>query len=70
MNFSVGGFFATSLVSGAGMVFFVYGKKKGDALFMIFGVIMVAFPMFIGDFWTVMGIGGAMCGLLYWLKKR
>jgi hypothetical protein len=69
MNFSLGGFFASTLVSGVGFVFLGYGKKKGDGLFMIFGIIMMVYPYFIDDFWTMMGIGAAMCAVLYWLKK-
>ena len=70
MNISAGGIFASMLVSGVGFVFLGFGKKRGDALFMIFGIIMMVYPYFIDDFGTMMLIFSGMCVVLYFLKKR
>ena len=58
------------VVSGVGFVFFKYGRKKQNPVFLIFGIVMMVYPYFITDFYTMITVGIALSGLLYWLSKR
>ncbi len=70
MNFSFGGLVGSMMVSGAGFVFFRYGRKRSRPIFLIFGIIMMVYPYFIDDWAWMLGIFAGMCALLYWLKQK
>ena len=56
-------------VSTVGMGFFMYGKKQGRAPQIIFGIIAMVFPYFVGGPLLVLGIF-ALLLLLMWLAIR
>ncbi len=66
MNFSFGSLVGSMLVSGVGIVFFKYGRKRSDSVFVIVGVVMMIYPYFVSDFWWMLGIAAAMSAFLYW----
>ncbi len=70
MNFSFGGFVGSMLVSGVGFVLFNYGRKRSRPMHLIFGILMMVYPFFIDDFFWMVGIAVALCGILYWLGKN
>lgn len=56
---------ASLIVSGAGFVSFVYGKKQHRLPQMIVGAALMGFPYFVpGWFWIYL-IGAALLGLLW-----
>lgn len=70
MNFSFGSLFASLFVSGAGYVFYKFGRKKTRPVFVIFGICMMIYPYFVSDFFYMVGIAIGLSALLFWLKQR
>ena len=70
MNLSFGSLVGSMLVSGAGLVFFNYGRKKKLPLFLVFGLVMMVYPYFVPDFLAMIAIAAALSAILYWLSKR
>lgn len=70
MNFSFSSLVGSLIVSGVGFVFFKYGRKKMNPIFLIFGIIMMIYPYFITDFLWMVGIAIGLSSILYWLRKR
>lgn len=49
------------LIFGAvGTVYFVWGKKQHDALFLVTGVILVIYPYLFTNVWLVLLVGAAL----------
>jgi len=49
------------LIFGAvGTVYFMYGKKQHDALFLVTGVALAIYPYFFDSVWLVLLIGAAL----------
>ena len=67
MNLSFGSLMGSLLVSGVGLVFFNYGRKKARPLFLVFGILMMIYPYFITDFLPMIAIAAILSALLYWL---
>jgi hypothetical protein len=45
------------LFSLVGLAFFVYGKKASDFDFLIAGVLLMAYPLFVSGTWLTLLIG-------------
>ncbi len=54
--------FAVSLVGGG---FFMYGRKQGRPPQIAFGVITAVYPYFISNPWLILGVFGALLGLMF-----
>ncbi|NLI76157.1 MAG: hypothetical protein GX442_06900 [Candidatus Riflebacteria bacterium] len=51
-----------SLIWGAvGGGYFIYGKKQGRAVFLLCGIGLCTFPMFVSGNMLSLGLGIAMC---------
>lgn len=49
------------LIFGAiGTVYFIYGKREHDALFLATGVALAIYPYFFTNAWLVLLIGGTL----------
>ncbi len=44
------------IVSTVGFGYLMYGKKAGEALFLICGIIMMIYPYFIHNIWIMLSI--------------
>ena len=56
-------------VSTVGFGFFMYGKKQARAPYLVFGLISMVYPYFIGNPLLSLGIFAALLGLL-WFAVR
>lgn len=65
MSFDPSTLLAGFLVSGVGFVLFSYGRKMGRVPHVISGLILMVFPYFVPSVLVMLGIGAALCGLLY-----
>jgi hypothetical protein len=57
------------VVSTVGFGFFMYGKKQGRAPQIVFGIISMIYPYFVGGPLLVFGIFAALLALM-WLAIR
>ena len=49
------------LIFGAvGTVYFIYGKKQHDPMFLVVGVLLAVYPYFFENVWLVLLIGAAL----------
>ena len=68
-DFSFGGLIASMLVSGAGFVYFKYGRRRGRSIHVTVGLIMMIYPYFIYDMKWLLGIAAGLCAVDYWMIK-
>ena len=58
--------FSWSVLFGlAGLLWFVKGKRESEALPLISGAVLMAYPYFVANTWALFGIG-AVFALLPW----
>ena len=69
MNFDGNSLLAGFAVSTVGFGFFMYGKKQQRAPQILFGLLTMVYPYFVGGPLYVLGIFGVLLGLL-WLALR
>ncbi len=69
MNFDPNYLLASLVVSGAGFVALMYGKKQTRVPHMVAGLVLVIFPYFLSNPLVVLGVGAAFLALL-WLAVR
>ena len=48
------------LFGSIGTVYFIWGKKQHDAMFLVAGVLLVLYPYFFANVWLVLIIGAAL----------
>ena len=65
MDFSAGAFLASIVVSGAGTVALVYGKRQRRMPHLAVGIIMIVFPYLLSSWLLILLIGALLLGLLY-----
>lgn len=65
MNLDASSLIAGFVVSGVGFVLFSYGRKMGRVPQVITGLVLMVFPYFVPNVLLMLGIGAALCGLLY-----
>jgi hypothetical protein len=53
-------FFASLVVSGAGFVAFMYGRRQKRLPQMVAGVALIVYPYFVGSVWLMLGIAAAI----------
>jgi len=58
------------LVSGAGYVFFSYGRKMGRPIHVITGLVLMVYPYFIPTVWVMLVIGAVLCAANYVAVQR
>jgi hypothetical protein len=57
------------LIAGAfGMVYLAYGKKQSRLVYMVCGVLLMAYPYFIDNIWLLLIIGLALA-IAPWVIK-
>ena len=69
MSFSPAALFASLVVSGVGLGFFLYGKRQGRPLQLIAGLALMVFPYFVESASWMLGIAALIVGGL-WLMSR
>jgi hypothetical protein len=69
MDLSPGTLIASMLVSTVGFGFFLYGKKQVRLPQLATGVVLMAYPYFVGGAALVIGIGAGIV-LALWLALR
>jgi len=69
MNFDGNSLLAGFAVSTVGLGFFMYGKKQGRAPQLIFGVVALVYPYFIGSPGLTLGVFALLLAAL-WLAVR
>lgn len=69
MNFDGNSLLAGFAVSTVAFGFFMYGKKQQRAPQLLFGLIGMVYPYFVGGPWLVLGVFLALLGAL-WLALR
>jgi hypothetical protein len=65
VNLDASSLIAGFVVSGVGFVLFSYGRKMGRVPQVITGLVLMVFPYFVPNVLLMLGIGAALCGLLY-----
>jgi uncharacterized protein (DUF983 family) len=60
--------FASTVVSSIGLGLFVYGKRQRRPPHLLAGLVLLVFPYFVSSVPLMLGIGGALIGLLYLAK--
>jgi len=60
---------ASLLTSSIGFVLVVYGKRQARVPQLVAGVLLIAFPYFVGNALLIIGIATCICALL-WLATR
>ncbi len=63
-EFEGAGLIASLFVSGAGFVFFSYGKKMSRAPQMIFGGLLFVAPYFLDSGLAILAVGALLIGAL------
>lgn len=53
--------FALILFGVIGLAAFLYGKKQALWKPTIIGLVLMAYPYFVGETWILYAIGGALC---------
>lgn len=56
-------------ISLVGMAFFLYGRKRPDTMALIAGIVLMAYPYFIGSLWVSMAVGIGIVAIYFFLKK-
>jgi hypothetical protein len=69
VNLDASTLIAGFVVSGAGFVLFSYGRKMGRVPHIVAGLVLMVFPYFVPSVLLMLGIGAALCGLLYWATR-
>lgn len=60
-----------SLIWGSvGLAYSIYGKKQGEPVYLIGGIVMIGLSYFIGSALYMSLASLALIGLMYWLGKR
>ena len=65
MGFDASTLFASFVVSGAGFVAFMYGKKQSRVPQMVVGLALMIFPYFLSSPLLILAIGGLLLALLW-----
>jgi len=65
MDIDAGSLLASLVVSGAGTVALMYGKKQSRIPHMALGLVMMIFPYFFSSWILILVIGALLMGLLY-----
>ena len=69
MDIEPGAFLASLVVSGAGTVALMYGKKQSRVPHMAAGIVMVVFPYFLSSWVLILAIGSLLMALLYFAVR-
>ena len=56
------------LFGSIGLGYFVYGKKRGAAMPLISGIVLMAFPYFVSNAVLVVAIGAAFTALPWFVQ--
>ena len=57
--------FLSTLISGGGVGFFIYGKKQARVPHLIAGIVLLVYPYFVANPWVMLGIAGVVLALLW-----
>ncbi len=68
-GFSIWGIMWGTVFSGVGVFAFLYGKKKSNAPFIIIGVILCAYSLFVRDTRTIFIVGAVLTAALYFFRE-
>ena len=52
-----------------GMGYFIYGKKRGAAVPLACGLILMIYPYFVTNIWINVGIGLLLMALPFFVKR-
>ncbi|HNZ30184.1 MAG TPA: hypothetical protein PKJ42_09340 [Candidatus Goldiibacteriota bacterium] len=69
MGFSAAGLLWTVIFSGVGVFAFLYGKRKANAIYIIDGILLLAYPILIKDTTMIVLVGLALSAVLFFFKK-
>jgi hypothetical protein len=56
------------LFSSIGLGLFIYGKKQGRIVPLLSGIALMAYPYFVSDTYTLVGIGTALIAIPYFVR--
>ena len=69
MGFSAAGLLWTVIFSGVGVFAFLYGKRKANAVYIVDGILLMAYPMLVKDTTMIVLVGVALSAVLFFFKK-
>ena len=62
--------FLSLIPSGIGFVLLVYGKKRGSWPHLVAGALLTVYPYFATSVATLVIVGAAICGALWFAVRR
>ncbi len=65
MSFDANSLIANLFISSIGFVLFSYGRKQHRMPHAAIGVVMMVYPYIVTNVPLMLGIGGALCALLW-----
>ncbi|MBN2753494.1 MAG: hypothetical protein JXR81_01375 [Candidatus Goldbacteria bacterium] len=69
MGFSAAGLLWTVIFSGVGVFAFLYGKRKANAVYIVDGILLMAYPMLVKDTTMIVLVGVVLSAVLFLFKK-
>jgi hypothetical protein len=70
MSMDPGWIFLSLIISGAGMGFFIYGKKQSRYPHLVAGLLLIGYTYFVESLVWMVVIAAAILAALWWAIRR
>jgi hypothetical protein len=70
MNFSLGSIIANLIFGAIGLWVLNQGRKQTNFNYVICGLLMMIYPIFVSGTLANWAVGGGICLLCYWIENK